>query len=171
MCSAHFLHTEQKRQSDRVVLSHGAIPSIFEQVDVLVEVIDAEEDTVSQVKCYCHIQADIMKLKNTEIINTLKTKIKEKDGEILALKRKLDKLEAEKQLSEQKNKDLEQKLENCIPLNIDVSSLIVYITIKDTLSIASTCSYLMLCSVVYHDRCFCSILCCVLCSCSILLAA
>lgn len=126
MCSAHFLSTEIVHQSDRIILVHGTVPSVFNE---FVEVIDVDEVSNSQTKCNCHIQANFLKLKNNEITNNLKKKIKKKDAEIAGFKRKLEKIEAEKQSIIQSNKDLEEKLMTYIPIKSGVSDSLAFVNL------------------------------------------
>lgn len=121
MCSAHFLSSDIVHQSDRTTLVHGAVPSVFNEY---VEVIDVDEISNPQTQCNCHIQANFLKLKNNEITNNLKKKNKKKDAEIAGFKRKLEKIEAEKQSIMQSNKVLQEKLMTYIPIKSGVSNFL-----------------------------------------------
>lgn len=124
VCSEHFLPTEMKNLSDRIVLSRGVVPTVF---DIFVDIIDLEqnndvqENSVPQEKCYCHIQINLEKLKSSEVINSLNNKNKQKNIHIAKLNREINKLKSEYQSLEQKNNDLEQKLMTYIPLKSGVS--------------------------------------------------
>lgn len=132
VCIDHFPQSKMKKKSDRIELDKDTVPSVFYD---FVDIIDIVETSDPREECNCHELANIEKLKSSKIIEKLHTKIKQKDKEIAALKRRIKQVEKQNQLAEQKNMEFEQKLTTCIPLQkcVSISLISNHVHIPDHL--------------------------------------